>query len=102
VDELVSPSFVAHDGPVPDGGPAFFKGAASVLGEAFTGMHFDVVDVFGSGDRVAARWRMTGRHTGELRGMAPTGKAVEQEGIVIFRTDEHGFAELWANVRPVA
>lgn len=99
-DQLVSPTFVSHGGPGGDRtGPDFIKTSATVLGSAFSGMHFDLRDVFAAGDRVAARWRMTGTHTGDALG-APTGKSVEQEGIVIYRLDEHGLAEQWAKAGP--
>jgi predicted ester cyclase len=100
-DELVSPGFVSHGGPAGDvTGPEFIKTSARMLAGAFGGMHFDVQDVFATGDRVAARWRMTGTHSGDGLGVPPTGEAVAQEGVVIYRVDEHGLAEQWARVGP--
>lgn len=101
-DELVSPGFVSHGGPAADlTGPEFIKTSATMLAGAFSGMHFDVQDVFASGDRVAARWRMTGTHSGDGLGVPPTGEPVAQEGVVIYRLDEYGLAEQWAKVGPV-
>ena len=99
-DELVSPAFVAHGGPVDGTGPDFFKAAATRLRNAVSGMRFEVRDVFADGDRIAARWVMTGTHTGDSLGIPPTGEPITREGIVIFRTDEHGLAEQWAKIGP--
>lgn len=101
-DELVSPTFVAHGGPVDATGPDFFKGTATRLRDAFSGMRFDLRDVFADGDRIAARWLMTGTHTGDSLGVPPTGEPVAREGIVIFRVDEHGLAEQWTQTGPTA
>ena len=47
---------------------------------AIEGFHLDVVAIAGSGDDVLVHWRMTGRHTGTLLGVAATGKAIEIDG----------------------
>lgn len=100
-DELISPRFVGHGGPGGDAtGPDFIKTSVRTLAGTFSGMHFDLQDVFATGDRVAARWRMTGMHTGDALGVPPTGADVVQEGVVIYRLDEYGLAEQWAKVAP--
>lgn len=47
---------------------------------AIEGFHLEVVAVAGSGDDVLVHWRMTGRHTGTLLGVAATGQALEIDG----------------------
>lgn len=47
---------------------------------AIENFHLDVVAIAGSGDDVLVHWRMTGRHTGTLLGVAATGKALEIDG----------------------
>jgi predicted ester cyclase len=48
------------------------------------------------GDKVAYSWHWTGTHTGEYRGVAPTGKTVNVAGMVIYQfadsklVDAHG------------
>lgn len=52
----------------------------AMLGGYFTDfpdLTAEVEDVFGEGDRVFTRVRITGRNTGEFMGMAATGKRVE-------------------------
>ncbi len=47
---------------------------------AIEGFHLDVVAIAASDDDVLVRWRMTGRHTGTLLGVAATGRTLEIEG----------------------
>jgi steroid delta-isomerase-like uncharacterized protein len=45
------------------------------------GFHLDVGAIAESGDDVLVHWRMTGRHTGTLLGVAGTGKAIAIDGM---------------------
>jgi predicted ester cyclase len=45
------------------------------------------------GDKVSARFTMRGTHEGEMRGIAPTGKAVTMTGIDIIRLREGQMVE---------
>jgi steroid delta-isomerase-like uncharacterized protein len=47
----------------------------------FPDIHFEVVDVIAERDRVLTRWVLTGTHTGEYMGLAPTGRRVEVHGM---------------------
>jgi predicted ester cyclase len=51
---------------------------------AFPDIHFTVADLVAEGNRVAARWTLTGTQTGELRGRASTGQRVSVPGITVF------------------
>ena len=58
--------------------------------------HWTIEDIFASGeDRVTVRWTGTGRHTGDVRGIPPTGKAVRVDGISVFRTAGGKIVESW-------
>ena len=48
---------------------------------AIEGFHLEVVAIAESGDDVLVHWRMTGRHTGALLGVAGTGKAIAIDGM---------------------
>lgn len=50
---------------------------------AFPDIQIEVNDVIAAGDRVAARWRATGKHSGEGLGFAPTGKRIVLDGATI-------------------
>lgn len=47
---------------------------------AIENFHLDVVAIAESGDDVLVHWRLTGRHTGTLLGVAATGKTLEIDG----------------------
>jgi steroid delta-isomerase-like uncharacterized protein len=63
---------------------------------AFPDLHMEPEDVLASGDKVVARVRATGTHTGEFMGMPPSGKNVDVELIDIIRFGDDGLAhEHW-------
>jgi predicted ester cyclase len=65
------------------GGREGFKQLILGYRAAFPDLHMEINDSFGAGDRVVTRFRVTGTHEGELRGIAPTGKRIEVAGIAI-------------------
>lgn len=81
VTALVSPDYVDAAG---ERGPAAFGQVMIRLRGAFPDLHYTVDDVFAEGDRVAARWHWTGTHQGPFRGIAPTKRAVTNNGLAIF------------------
>ncbi len=97
LDGLVAPDLVDHS-PVP-GQPPGVEGVRHVLRGLHAGysdLRVTVDDLFGEGDRVAARWTLRGRHTGSIFGEAPTGEAVEAGILVVFRLADGRIAERWA------
>jgi serine phosphatase RsbU (regulator of sigma subunit) len=84
--------YLAHqpNGSVLERGPEDVKRFQAELRSAFHGLHATVEDQIAEGDKVVTRWRMRGTHLGEFRGMAPTGKEMEINGIGIFRFSEKG------------
>ena len=46
---------------------------------------------------MTTRYTATGTHKGELRGIAPTNKAIKVEGMVINRISRGRIAESWVN-----
>ena len=53
-------------------------------------------EVIAEGDRVLARLRFQGRHTGEFQGIPATGKAVDIVVMDYFRIADGRLAEHWA------
>jgi steroid delta-isomerase-like uncharacterized protein len=93
-DEMVNPGTLDKLGEVisddlvgPDGsrGPAAFAATMTRLRGALPDLHYTLEDVIAEGDRVAVRWTLRGTHTGELRGLAPSGKKIVNNGFAIFR-----------------
>lgn len=48
---------------------------------AITDFHLEVLAIAESGEDALVHWRMTGRHTGMLLGVAGTGRGIELDGI---------------------
>lgn len=67
---------------------------------AFPDAHFTVEDMFGEGERVAARWRLAGTQTGSFRGKPPTGKQVTLPGNTIFHVQSGKIREMWVAFDP--
>ncbi|MFJ8748372.1 flavin reductase [Streptomyces sp. NPDC102441] len=86
LDGLLSPAYVRRRGPqgieqTREG----FKESIRAVREAFPGLHTEIEDLVEDGDRLAIRWRSTGRHTGTFLGVPPTGRPVEVSGATFAR-----------------
>ena len=55
----------------------------------------EIEDLIAEGDKVVARIRMTGTHTGDFYGIPATGKRVEFTGIYIVRIANGKIVEHW-------
>ncbi len=70
-----------------NGAPLGREGVAAAVGmfhSSLSDLSLEIHDVLVEDDRIAARWSVTGRHTGELMGIPATGLPVELEGINIY------------------
>jgi len=97
VDEIFD-RYISHqpDGSVLERGPEDVKRFISEFRSAFPNFRATIKDQIAEEDRVVTRWRMSGTHLGEFRGMAPTGEVVQLNGIGIFRFSEEGkVVESW-------
>jgi steroid delta-isomerase-like uncharacterized protein len=97
VDDLVAEEYVGHDPtqPGPIRGRDGFKQFAAMYQSAFDDALVTIDDQVGEGDQVVTRWTGRGTHTGELMGIAPTGKEVTVSGITISRLEDGKIAEEW-------
>jgi predicted ester cyclase len=66
--------------------------------QAFPDMRLEVEALVADGDLVAARWTISGTHTGAWGDVAPTGRSVRFSGVNFFRIADEQIAEIW-NVR---
>jgi predicted ester cyclase len=85
-DELLSEDFVNHeveDAPVPH--RELYKQDVLQTRTAYPDWYLLIEELSTEGDRVMARWRAGGTHTGELEGVAPTGKREEFVGTTVVR-----------------
>jgi steroid delta-isomerase-like uncharacterized protein len=82
IDEVVAGDFVGTS--PTDGefrGPAGFRQLVERYISAFPNASMRITEIVAEGDMVATHWTATGTHTGELMGIAPTGRDVTVEGI---------------------
>jgi steroid delta-isomerase-like uncharacterized protein len=90
--------YLAHqpDGSVLERGSEHVKRFMGEFRSAFPNFHTTIEDQIAEGDKVMTRWRMSGTHRGEFRGIAPTGKKLDITGIGIFRFSSEGkVVESW-------
>ena len=79
LDELIAPDYV--DATLQLKG---LKQSVTLLYEGFPDIHATIDDMIAEGDKVWDRVTLTATHTGEYRGLAPTGKKIVFTGIQIY------------------
>lgn len=99
VDELYHEDFVNHSAqqgipPTREGEKAFVQAVHAALSEPESTMDRFLQD----GDKVAWRWTMRGKHTGEFMGVPASGNRVEITGNDIGLVRDGKLAELWTEV----
>jgi len=86
IDEMVTPNYVSHEG----GEDTNAEYAKKFLAGVFTSspdIHVTIEDIVCEGDKVVVRNTWRGTDKGGFGGMAPTGKSVVIEGIVMWRIE---------------
>ena len=76
-------------------GPESIKQWVDVIHGAFPDIKYVVEAQYGEGEKVATRYSATGTHTGEFRGMPPSGKPISLTGHMIMRLADGRVAEGW-------
>jgi predicted ester cyclase len=66
--------------------------------DAYGRFTLTVDEIFGSGDKVYARWTQRGRHVGEVDGRAPTGAPVTQLTSAVYRVADGLIVEYWIQI----
>ena len=98
VDEIFFDRYVSHqpDGSTLERGPEDVKQFIGEFWQAFPDYRITIEYQIAEGDKVVTRWRSTGTHQGEFRGITPTGNRVQIMGIGVFRFSEEGkVVETW-------
>jgi predicted ester cyclase len=88
LDEFFAEDFVSHN--MPPGLPQGLAGVRAffqVFLDGLSEIAVTVDELIADGDRVAVATTTSGTHTGELFGMAPTGRRIEVTGIDMVRVD---------------
>jgi steroid delta-isomerase-like uncharacterized protein len=98
IDELFSAEGVAHglgDSETDVHGPAEFKPFVANIRGSIPDLRIEVEDLLCEDDRVAMRIVLQGTHGGPGLGVAPTGRKVSIQGIVIVRIVRGQIVEGW-------
>jgi len=72
-----------------------FKKFVSEDLKAFPDMQITVVDDFAEQDKVAMRWTLKGTFQNEFRGVQPTNKKFESQGVEILHFENGKIKEAW-------
>lgn len=101
IDELLVPDYVLHyyamNG---DLNVAAYKQLHPAFLKAFPDLSMEILDLLTHGDTVTVRLMQRGTHLGELMGVPPSGKLVEQVAIAIYRVAGGKLVEGWAAETP--
>jgi predicted ester cyclase len=97
IDKYVAPNYIGHDPSEPEiiRGPAGFRAFVQKYLAGFPDGRIIVDDQIIEGDKVATRWTGRGTHTGEIAGIAPTGKQVTVSGLTISKLESGMVIEDW-------
>jgi hypothetical protein len=96
IEELYAPQFVFHQeaGGAIEGVEAF-KLWVQVIHGAFPDIKYTIDAMYAEGDKVATRYTASGTHTGDFRGLPPTGKSFILTGHMIHRIKDGQKVEGW-------
>jgi predicted ester cyclase len=96
--QVVAAEVVDHNAVIfmqPEGPGGVAEGIRMLL-QGFPDLHLTTQELLAEGDKVVARFIMSGTNTGDYRGLpAPTRQYFESEAIAILRIADGRVAELW-------
>ena len=98
IQEIYAPTYVLH-APVSTGDTVGYAGLSQRVVDFRTGfpdIAFSVDDLMAEAERVAARYRFVGTHTGQFGPLTPTGRAIDVSGILYVRGEDGLLAEGWS------
>jgi len=100
VDQYVAADAGFHDASMPARmramrGPELFKQLTGIYRSAFSELTMEVDEMIVQGDSVASRWHCSGVHTGELEGLAPTGRRVTVTGMTVDHWRDGKVVDSW-------
>ena len=94
MDEFISPNYVDHTNQLTlEGAKQFY----TMIFKGFPDYNITAEDIIAEGEKVWVHSTTTMTHTGEFRGIAPTGKKITITGVNIYRMGEDGkMVEGWS------
>jgi predicted ester cyclase len=94
LDELYAPDCVDHTRQLH--GLKAVKQYMTMLFNSSSDIRGTIEDIIAEGDKVWVRVTYTGTHTGELRGLAPTGEKAKNTSIDIYRIVDGKVMDGWS------
>jgi len=94
LDELMAPDYV--DNLRQFRGLESYKQHLTMFYKSFPDTHETIEDIIAEGDKVCIHLKGTATHTGEYRGLAPTGKKTTWEAVSIWRIADGKIVEMCA------
>ena len=96
IDDLFAPDLVIRT-PPPGMDPTLtgMKQMFQIFRQAFSDLNVTVDEIVAEGDTVVSRMTIRGTHTGDLMGIAPTGKKFSVRGMDLFHIDNGKATEVW-------
>ena len=95
-DELPENVVIWNFGTKIEGRDPWIQAFVRPLSEGFPDLHIEPEFTVAEHDKVVVRWRGTGTHKGEFKGIAPTGKKIEIAGVAIYRVANGEIVEGWS------
>ena len=96
VDEIFNDNYIYHFLPQHKG-PEGYKTMYHGLAGAFSGFHCEIEDMIAESDKVMVRTTITGKHTREFMGVAPTDKQISVTEIAVIRLEDGKIVEEWGS-----
>ena len=95
IDELVTDDYVHSDVLLPDSleGPAAFREWVETVREGTPDMTKTVRETYVDGDTAIVVYTASGTHEGDIFGIAPTGRSIEVDGVVVSRVTDGRLVE---------
>jgi C-1 hydroxylase len=93
IETMIAPDFVDHTRQVR--GLENLKQFLFMIFKGFSDWHIDIEDIIAEGEKVWIRITVTGTHTGDWMGIAPTDKKFTEYQVWIYRIVEGKVVEGW-------
>jgi steroid delta-isomerase-like uncharacterized protein len=97
LDELLTPDYRNHSPSIPNPrpGPADLKPIVMAMRAGIPDLHYEVLDLIATPEKVAVYVRLTGTHTGTLFGIAATGRTIDVRQMQIEWLEDGRISQHW-------
>jgi steroid delta-isomerase-like uncharacterized protein len=99
IDELVAEDVSGQDAAIDEARTIeAVRNVVVLFRTAFPDAVYTIHDLIAEGDRVVARWSLTGTHRGTYLNVSPTEKQVTVNGIIIYSLEDEKIVEYWGEI----